>query len=359
MTDSVTNTGGVIIMVKKSEVRKLFETGEIKGYLPAETAALEIWVENMGNYTEAVFLNTVEQDAGKAAQVLNLDMLYELIKDCEDIIEAGEKVAALVESLLKNAYVSDIDFSVLPKTMKNYDKISDRIYLSAVSPSYKNDRTVIYNVNGMNFVPKLLLAQSRNESMLTTIPASAIKDMGLTEKEFYDKVSLNTKNVLKPEIRKVSDVLTVYDNDKSDYLKEDTGLIIVASENEEKGAASLMLDDSVLSQVSEKYHGRNYFILPSSISEFLTMPVDDFLQENAETILGLTQMVEEVNETGVSPDEILSYDVYHYDSINHKLEKATDYCINKQIEIEKQNAPRADEELDVHIDDEKNNNIVK
>ena len=354
MTDSVTNTGGVIIMVKKSEVRKLFETGEIKGYLPAETAALEIWVENMGNYTGAVFLNTVEQDAGKAAQVLNLDMLYELIKDCEDIIEAGEKVAALVESLLKNAYVSDIDFSVLPKTMKNYDKISDRIYLSAVSPSYKNDRTVIYNVNGMNFVPKLLLAQSRNESMLTTIPASAIKDMGLTEKEFYDKVSVNTKNVLKPEIRKVSDVLTVYDNDKPDYLKEDTGLIIVASENEEKGAASLMLDDSVLSQVAEKYNGRNYFILPSSISKFYTMPVDDFfMQENADTIFRLTQMVEEVNETVGEPDEILSYNVYHYDSENHKLEKATDYCINKQIEIEKQNAHRADEELDVHVDDEK------
>ena len=359
MTDSVTNTGGVIIMVKKSEVRKLFETGEIKGYLQAETAALEIHVENMGNYTGAVFLNPEKQDAGKAIPVLNLDMIYEQVKDCEDIIEAGEKAALLVENFRKNTYVPDIDFSNLPEMMKNYDNISDRVHLSAVSPSYKNDITVIYNVNGMHFVPKLLLAQSGNESMLTTIPASVIKDMGLTEKEFYDKVSLNTKNVLKPEIRKMSDVLTGYDNDMPDYLKEDTGMIVVTSENKAKGAASLMLDDSVLSQVSEKYHGRNYFILPSSISEFLTMPVDDFLQENAETILGLTQMVEEVNETGVSPDEILSYDVYHYDSINHKLEKATDYCINKQIEIEKQNAPRADEELDVHIDDEKNNNIVK
>lgn len=48
-------------------------------------------------------------------------------------------------------------------------------------------------MNGMHFVPKILLAQSENESMLTTIPASAIKDMGLTEKEFYDKVSVNTK----------------------------------------------------------------------------------------------------------------------------------------------------------------------
>lgn len=341
-------------MVKKNEVLKLFKTGEIKGYLPPETATLEIHVETMGDYTGAVFINPGKHDAGKALQVLNLDMLYEQVKECDDIVEAGVKAASIVESFRKNTYVPDMDFTQLPEMMKDYDKISSRVHLSAVSPSYKNDRTVIFNVNGMHFVPKILLTQSENESMLTTIPASAIKDMGLTEKEFYDKVSVNTKNVLKPEIRKMSEVLTGYDNDMPDYLKEDTGMIVVTSENKARGAAALMLDDSVLSQVAEMYNGKNYYIIPSSISEFLAMPVDGFLQENAQTIAGLTQMVEEVNETGVAPDEILSYNVYLYDTEKHKLEKATDYCINKQIELEKQNSPRADEELKEIIDNEKN-----
>lgn len=341
-------------MVKKNEVLKLFKTGAIKGYLPPETAILEIYVETMGDYTGAVFINPGKHDVGKALQILNLDMLYEQVKGCDDIVEAGVKAASIVESFRKNTYVPDMDFTQLPEMMKDYDKISSRVHLSAVSPSYKNDRTVIFNVNGMHFVPKILLAQSENESMLTTIPASAIKDMGLTEKEFYDKVSVNTKNVLKPEIRKMSEVLTGYDNDMPDYLKEDTGMIVVTSENKARGAAALMLDDSVLSQVAEMYNGKNYYIIPSSISEFLAMPVDGFLQENAQTIAGLTQMVEEVNETGVAPDEILSYNVYHYDTEKHKLEKATDYCINKQIELEKQNSPRADEELNEIIDNEKN-----
>ena len=341
-------------MVKKNEVLKLFKTGEIKGYMPPETATLEIHVETMGDYTGAVFINPGKHDAGKALQVLNLDMLYEQVKECDDIVEAGVKAASIVESFRKNTYVPDMDFTQLPEMMKGYDKISSRVHLSAVSPSYKNDRTVIFNVNGMHFVPKILLAQSENESMLTTIPASAIKDMGLTEKEFYDKVSVNTKNVLKPEIRKMSEVLTGYDNDMPDYLKEDTGMIVVTSENKARGAAALMLDDSVLSQVAEMYNGKNYYIIPSSISEFLAMPVDGFLQENAQTIAGLTQMVEEVNETGVALDEILSYNVYHYDTEKHKLEKATDYCINKQIELEKQNSPRVDEELNEIIDNEKN-----
>lgn len=48
-------------------------------------------------------------------------------------------------------------------------------------------------------------------------------------------------------------------------------------------------------------------------------------------------------------------DVYHYNAEKHKLEKATDYCINKQIELEQSRQPRADEELNEHLN--KNDNI--
>ena len=80
------------------------------------------------------------------------------------------------------------------------------------------------------------------------------------------------------------------------------------------------------------------------------------INENAYEIAFMTQMVEEVNETEVAADELLSYNVYHYDAKNHKFEKATDYCINKQLELEHMNMPRADEELDKQILNEKNYN---
>lgn len=95
-------------MVKKNEVLKLFKTGAIKGYLPPETATLEIHVETMGDYTGAVFINPGKHDVGKALQVLNLDMLYEQVKGCDDIVEAGVKAASIVESFRKNTYVPDM-----------------------------------------------------------------------------------------------------------------------------------------------------------------------------------------------------------------------------------------------------------
>ena len=344
-----------IFMVRKSEVRKLFEDGTIKGYLPSKMAGTKIHVDNMGNYTGVIFVEASDA-AGKALPILNLDKLYESVKDCADIVEAGGAAAAIVMQFMNNTYVPDIDFSALPEMLKDYDRISDRVYLAAVSPSYKNERTAIYNVEGMHFVPKLLLAQHDGDSITTVIPKAAIKDMGFTEKEFFDKVSVNTKNVLKPEIRDMYNILKDYNNNKLDVTLEeiDTQMLVVTSENKVKGAAALVLDDAILSRVADKYKGTNFYVLPSSITEVITMPA---INENAYEIAFMTQMVEEVNETEVAADELLSYNVYHYDAKNHKLEKATDYCINKQLELEHMNMPRADEELDQQLLNEKNNNI--
>ena len=193
-------------MVKKNEVRRLFETGAVKGYLPSDMAAMEIHINNMGNYTGAVFIDPIKKETGKPMPVLNLDALYESVKNSEDIIEAGVRSAGIVQDFLKNTYVPNIDFSRLPELMKDFDKISDRLYLSAVSPSYNNENTAMFEVQVMRFVPKMLLAQEGSDSMVAPLPRSAVKDMGLTEQEFFTKVSENTKNVLKPEIRNISDI---------------------------------------------------------------------------------------------------------------------------------------------------------
>ena len=153
---------------------------------------------------------------------------------------------------------------------------------------------------------------------------------------------------MKPEIRNISDI---FKDIQPDIASEamDMSMLVVTSENKIKGAASLVLDDTVLSQVAARYNNANYFIIPSSISEVIAMPVNEFTPETAESIAMLTQMVEEVNDTQVAKDEILSYDVYHYDTHKHKLDKATDYCINKQLDEAQKALPRADEELNEQI----------
>ena len=46
-------------MVKKNEVRRLFETGAVKGYLPSDMSALEIRINNMVVSIHETFLNPI------------------------------------------------------------------------------------------------------------------------------------------------------------------------------------------------------------------------------------------------------------------------------------------------------------
>ena len=80
----------------------------------------------MGDYTGAVFIDPIKKETGKPMPVLNLDALYESVKNSEDIIEAGVRSAGIVQDFLKNTYVPNIDFSKLPELMKDFDILAQK-----------------------------------------------------------------------------------------------------------------------------------------------------------------------------------------------------------------------------------------
>lgn len=117
-------------------------------------------------------------------------------------------------------------------------------------------------------------------------------------------------------------------------------MLVVTNANK-TGGASLILDDNVRQRVSELYGGNDFFVIPSSIHEVITLPVGNNIlnsagtfspfQPDSETLQSIMEMVSEVNET-LDDEEILGYSVSIYDADKHELEKGTEYCINKQID---------------------------
>lgn len=77
--------------------------------------------------------------------------------------------------------------------------------------------------------------------------------------------------------------------------------------------ANILLFNEQLAKVAEKVKD-DLFILPSSIHEVLAVPAGQMDTSN------LKDMVQNVNETEVSPDEILGYEVYRYRRETNKLE---------------------------------------
>ena len=79
--------------------------------------------------------------------------------------------------------------------------------------------------------------------------------------------------------------------------------------------ANIMLYKEYLEIVAERMNG-DFYILPSSIHELLAVPVSNTSLEE------LREMVKEVNDNVVKPEEILGYEVYRYKRETGEVEVA-------------------------------------
>ena len=92
-----------------------------------------------------------------------------------------------------------------------------------------------------------------------------------------------------------------------DSVYEDNMMpMFVATNNKKVNGAGVILYDGLLTTFAEKIGG-DFYILPSSVHEVIFVPANGDMDARY-----LIQMVKEVNATEVSPDEVLSDNVYMY-----------------------------------------------
>ena len=82
----------------------------------------------------------------------------------------------------------------------------------------------------------------------------------------------------------------------------------VISTKDKLYGASALLDENLLEKLSDRMHG-DYFIIPSSVHELITLPAT-----GNETVEDIEKMIHEVNTTTVSSEEFLSDKCYKFDA---------------------------------------------
>lgn len=312
-------TERTVNFMTKNEVIELVKSGRLRGFLPPEMAQYEVNVEQMGSYTGIVLVNPEQKSA--AYPVFNLDRAMERLQ----FIDSEEEVAELLAGSM-NRFIQ-----AAPQ--------SKGIFMDAVSHNYSNDRAVVYEKNGMKFVPKLMVSNGTQERSVSLIPKEWLLRQGISEERLIQDAISNTANVTSVSINSMSDIFSNMNADFEISAMPET-MLVVTNANK-TGGASLILDDNVRQRVSELYGGNDFFVIPSSIHEVITLPVGNTIlspastfspfQPDSETLQSIMEMVSEVNET-LEDEEILGYSVSIYDADKHELEKGTEYCINKQID---------------------------
>lgn len=311
----------------KNEVIELVKSGRLRGFLPPEMAQYEVNVEQMGSYTGIVLVNPEQKSA--AYPVFNLDRAMERLQFINSEEEVAELLAGSMNRFIQAAPQGNIDIEGLREKLSSYEAAKPYIFMDAVSHNYSNDRAVVYEKNGMKFVPKLMVSNGTQERSVSAIPKEWLLRQGISEERLIQDAISNTANVTSVSINSMSDIFSNMNADFEISAMPET-MLVVTNANK-TGGASLILDDNVRQRVSELYGGNDFFVIPSSIHEVITVPVNNFFTPDSDTLKGIMGMISEVNDT-LDNEEILGYSVSIYNVKNHTLEKGTEYCINKQID---------------------------
>lgn len=320
-------TERTVNFMTKNEVIELVKSGRLRGFLPPEMAQYEVNVEQMGSYTGIVLVNPEQKSA--AYPVFNLDRAMERLQYIDTPEETAEILAGTINRFLQTApKSSDINVNGLREKLSNYNAAKPYIFMDAVSHKYNNDRAVIHEINGMKFVPKIMISDEERMRAVSPVPKDWLIEQGISEDRLIDDAISNTANITHASIKSINEVISSIDDSlEIPYLPE---MIVVTSESK-AGGASVILDDNVRQQVSSLYEGKDFFVIPSSTHEVITVPVNNFFTPDSDTLKGIMGMISEVNDT-LDNEEILGYSVSIYNAKNHTLEKGTEYCINKQID---------------------------
>lgn len=105
-------------------------------------------------------------------------------------------------------------------------------------------------------------------------------------------------------------------------LPEPEEMYVLKLDRQQFGASVLLREDA-MKQVGERLRG-DYYIIPSSQHELIVLPV-----KTAPSLINLQNMVKEINETEVDPQDRLNNDLLYYDREGERLMKVADYYAEK------------------------------
>ncbi len=183
-----------------------------------------------------------------------------------------------------------------------------------------------------------LVNRRKNEELLTKIPYVAFLDLAVCFYYLLDHEALgrgsiliyrsqmekwnvsleelsriaskNTRELLPAEMLSLSDLIkdAEMEGEEETILRE----FRIWSNNRRTQGAAVMLYPEILKETAKEWG--DFYILPSSVHEIIFLKKTDCREAEY-----LKKMVKEVNDTQVEPEEILSYEVYWYNSKEEKL----------------------------------------
>ncbi len=209
----------------------------------------------------------------------------------------------------------DMDF------YRDYEKVKEHVMFRVIN--YEKNRELLEKVPYIHVMDLAMVFyckynHSRLGNIMILIYNSHLQMWKVEAVDLYEDAMENTPKKLPVELRTMAEIMreSIMGEELELTEKElenfpmDESIYVLTNYLRQYGAAA-MFYPNVLNRFSMAVGG-DFYIIPSSVHEVLLLPARDYKQEH------LQQMVVQVNETQVAPEEVLSNSVYRY---SKKLKK--------------------------------------
>ena len=260
---------------------------------------------------------SVKRKSSNISPVIYLDNYYSEYSN-------GRSIESIVDSIVFTARSeSNVNIDIVSDFM-DFNKIRDGIEIKLIN----RDKNIelLSNVPYVEFLDMAIVfivnvALEEDDGKATVlINNSHVKMWGITKEALHDIAKKNSLKNNPAVIKNMTDIIReLYidrfgdDEDTCAMIDSmDYDMYVMTNKNKFYGAATITYEKVLKDFANLK--NCNLYILPSSIHECILIP-EDYTEDAS----GLREMVQSVNSTEVSDEEVLSDNVYYYDRFSDKI----------------------------------------
>ncbi len=297
---------------------------EIKGVLPEQYESYEVQLHTVSkpNVGLQVGLTFVSPVSGTPAPVIYLEPYYDAyLNRGMTVGHLMNQIADLaVKGIEKGRNASDGMLGLVPD-MTSWEKVKDKVTVRVIGVSRNTEllKNVPCRLYGDIALIYQVSVRVEDDTLMTVrITNNMMEQYGISEPQLYDTAMENSQRLQKVTCRPMGEVIGDLLGMEDDPLMDEAPakLYVLSNESLQFGAAALFYP-GVIEKISKSIP-EGFYILPSSIHEVLILP------KNQGEKAMLENMVQEINETQVAPDEVLSDFVSEYDSQTRTMEWGRD-----------------------------------
>lgn len=258
-----------------------------------------------------------------ATVVVNLDVFYENYVGGEDLYSVLSKINKMLRGEIEQPKVNVSDLTWLD----NYEQVKEKLFLEVVAvdnnEEFLRDKVHAIVAENLVLIAKVFINCSADGEITSAfVGTKMLEHYNVSCEQLMHDAMQSAPTIMPAFVMPLYDTMLELMGEMSTEDKEffaslgreklDSGLVVVTTNGLGKYGASLFYP-GVLPSLYIKYG--EFYVIPSSKSEFLVLPVSKCACRNEKELL---DMVYHVNATEVLPEDKLADALYKYDGISLK-----------------------------------------